>query len=320
MVIQPHRVAGLAFCIWMVGSLDAGPPDQADTPILPPPPDVRYVSDLVYAVVGDTELQLDLAMPKDPTKPLPAVVCIHGGSWRGGHRRMCSPMMFFLAREGYVAATVSYRLAPQHRFPAQLDDVRRAVRWLRTHAKEYRLDPGRIGAFGVAAGGHLALMLATADDPSAGEDASPESASPVGIQAAVSYAGPTDLTADRWRGLTSGMVVDLIGSPYRENPKLYERASPITHVDARDPPVMIFHGTDDLLVPIEQSRRFVEKLRSVGVSATLQEVENAGHLWAKGALVETRKAAIRFFNEHLRLPTAAHWPASQPAAKQRPSG
>lgn len=320
MVPSSHRTVGLALGLCAGLNLDPARAEQGETPILPPPPDVRYAADLVYAVVDGTQLELDLAVPKNASEPLPGIVCIHGGGWRGGHRRMCSPMMFFLVREGYVAATVSYRLAPQHRFPAQLDDVSRAVRWLRAHADEYHLDPDRIGAFGISAGGHLALMLATADEPDDAREASLGPSLSSGIQAVVSYAGPTDLTADCWRGLTSGMVVDLIGGPYVENPELYEEASPINHVDPGDPPVMIFHGPRDLLVPIGQSRRFVEQLRSLGVSATLHEVENAGHLWTKGTLIETRKAAIRFFDQHLRPPKPAPAPSSQPAPEQPPSG
>ena len=320
MVSRAHRTVGLALCLCAGLNLDPAWAERGETPILPPPPDVRYVADLVYAVVDGTQLELDLAVPKNASEPLPGIVCIHGGGWRGGHRRMCSPMMFFLVREGYVAATVSYRLAPQHRFPAQLDDVRRAVRWLRLHANEYHLDPARIGVFGISAGGHLALMLATADEPGDAREASAEAHPASGIQAVVSYAGPTDLSADCWRGLTSGMVVDLIGGPYVENPELYEETSPISHVDPGDPPVMIFHGPHDLLVPIGQSRRFVEELRRLGVSATLHEVENAGHLWTKGTLIETRKAAIRFFGEHLRPPEPAQAPTSQPAPGRRTSG
>jgi len=319
MPLRMDRFTSLTLGLCILLGLHPAGAQQPDSPILPPPPDVRYVPDLVYGVVADTELMLDVALPKDVAGPLPLIVCIHGGSWRGGHRRMCSPMMFFLAREGYVTAGVSYRLAPKHRFPAQLEDVRRAITWLRAHANEYHIDPQRVGVFGISSGGHLALLLATTQNGGAPDRPPSDPAGDTGIKAAVSYAGPTDLTADRWRGLTSGTVVDLIGGPYAENAERYEAASPITFVDAGDPPVMLFHGTNDLLVPIEQSQRFVDKLQSVGVSATLWKVGSAGHLWSKGDLIETRRAAIAFFARHLHPPESRTSPVSPSAIEPQTS-
>ncbi|MHC4610122.1 MAG: alpha/beta fold hydrolase [Planctomycetota bacterium] len=287
----------------LVGLGVAAPAALAAPPSSParhrPPPNVRHETNIVYRVVGDTQLELDLAMPKDAVEPLPAIVCFHGGLWRRGSRTMCTQMTFFLAQEGYVAVTVTYRLAPEHRFPAQIQDVKCAVRWLRANADRYHIDPQRIGAFGLSAGGHLALLLATTDEKAGLEPDCGDGAVSTRVQAAVSYSGPTDLAADYWQRLAT----DLLGAPYADKPGLYSKASPITYADASDPPVLIFHGTADLLVPLDQSQRFTDKLRDAGVSAALRVLEGAGHVWADSQLVETRVATIRFFDEQFQART-----------------
>src|SRR5262249_22409445 len=152
-------------------------------------------------------LQLDLAMPKDGDGPFPAVVCIHGGGWRGGSRqdltRSIPPLggrslIEYLAGRGYVAATVSYRLAPKDKFPAQIEDCKAAVRWLRANAKKYKINPERFGAVGFSAGGHLVSLLGTSDKDDAleGNGGNPEQSSRV--QAVVNFFGPTDFTTKDW--------------------------------------------------------------------------------------------------------------------------
>src|SRR5262249_51489713 len=148
---------------------------------------VQVEKDLVYGKGGDTDLQLDLAMPKDGAGPFPALVCIHPGSWRQGNRQQLGQTIEVLAGHGYAAVTVSYRLVPTAIFPAQIEDCKAAVRWLRANAKKYKVDPDRIGAIGFSAGGHLACLLGTTDrnDGLEGNGGNPEQSSRV--QAVVSF-------------------------------------------------------------------------------------------------------------------------------------
>src|SRR6516164_2314897 len=126
-------------------------------------PEIRVERDLVYGKAGRVQLQLNLALPKKGKGPFPAVVCIHGGGWYQGQRQDMDPMTELLARRGYVAATVGYRLVPSVRFPAQIEDCKAAVRWLRANARKYHINPDRIGAIGPLAGGHLSCLLGVTD-------------------------------------------------------------------------------------------------------------------------------------------------------------
>jgi acetyl esterase/lipase len=160
------------------------------------PPDVQFTRDLVYGHGGEEELKLDLARPANPNaKRLPCVVFIHGGAWSAGQRGAHDEDIRRMAGLGYVAATVDYRLAPTHRFPAQVQDVKCAVRYLRAHAEQYGLDPDRIAAWGVSAGAHLALMLGVTQksDGLEGDGGWPEQSS--AVQAVVAFYPRTDLTA-----------------------------------------------------------------------------------------------------------------------------
>jgi len=120
---------------------------------------IQVERDLVFATVAGQELKLDLARPAEGEGPFPAVVCIHGGGWVGGSRSQMTRTIEVLAGRGYVAITPDYRLAPRHPFPAQVEDCKAAVRWLRANAGKYRVNPERIGAVGLSAGGHLSCML-----------------------------------------------------------------------------------------------------------------------------------------------------------------
>ncbi len=116
-------------------------------------------TDIPYTKVNGSELKLDIMAPKEKKGAMPAVMVIHGGAWRAGNKRDCQFIMPDFARKGYVAISPQYRFCPKETFPAQVEDVKAAVRWVKTHAKEYQIDPERLGAVGFSAGGHLSLML-----------------------------------------------------------------------------------------------------------------------------------------------------------------
>ncbi len=278
----------------------------------PEPPDsILFDKNVVYTQVEDTLLLLDLARPRTGAGPFPAIVCIHGGGWRAGDKTEFHGALFSLAQQGYVAATVNYRLAPGDHFPAQIQDVKSAVRHLRSRAQELHIDPDRIGVFGGSAGGHLALLLGTTDAhdfPPAGEYLDLSSV----VQAVVSLAGPTDLT-QRFPEASEAMVTDLMGKSRAEAPAAYEQASPLHHVSATDAPVLVIHGTKDELVPYAQSTALVAALKSVGVEAELLTIPDGGH--GSGGKPEDWNAAIlktvEFFDTHLK-------PGSKTAVSPRP--
>jgi acetyl esterase/lipase len=276
------------------GPADRGGEAVAVTGECPPTPAagrdaVEVVPDLAYATAGGETLRLDLARPRAPGR-YPLVVLAHGGGWEGGHRRDMQDDMLELAARGYVAATVSYRLTrgARNRFPAAVQDVRCAVRWLRTRATSLDLDGGRIGALGFSAGAHLASMLgAAAEVPAldrgaaaclAATDAPDASDASPAVQAVVSVAGPQDL---RVRGPytpeQARLVTNFLGAFPGDAPGLAELASPIAHVGAQAAPFLLVHGTRDELVPVEHARRMRDALRGAGVPATVLELRGAGH-------------------------------------------
>src|SRR5207244_11706124 len=158
-----------------------------------PPAGVLYEKDVEFGRGGDTALQLDMARPEKADKRLPCIVVIHGGGWRGGNFKVHVPDIFDFANHGYVSATVQYRLVPAAQWPAQIEDVKCAVRYLRANADKYGIDRDRFGAIGFSAGAHLSMLLGTMDkkDGLEGSGGNPNESSKV--QAVVSYFGPTDL-------------------------------------------------------------------------------------------------------------------------------
>jgi acetyl esterase/lipase len=185
-------------------------------------------------------------------------------------------------------------------FPAQIEDAKTAVRFLRAHADKYGIDKDRVAAMGWSAGGHLACLLGLTD-AEAGLEGTEYPKESSRVQAVVDYFGPTDLagfakdeTAQR------GMLGPFIGAKFADNPAAHERASPVKYVTKDDPPFLIFHGTKDWIVPIEQSRELKEKLKEVGVPVKLVEVAGEGHGWTGRPGQETTRETLNFLAERLK--------------------
>jgi acetyl esterase/lipase len=264
-------------------------------------PEIRVDRDLVYGKGGETDLKLDLAMPKEGKGPFPAIVCVHGGGWKAGNRQQLEKTIEGMAARGYVAVTVSYRFSPGARFPAQIEDCKAAVRWLRANAAKYQVNPERIGAVGFSAGGHLVCLLGTTDknDGLEGQGGNPEQSSRV--QAVVSFFGPTDFTTKTWNeAVEKEFLIPLFGTTFEENPAIYKKASSITYVTKDDPPFLFFHGTEDRLVGIRHSQLLADKLQEVGVKAKVVVMEGAGHGWQGEKLRQSIDQMFAFFNEQLK--------------------
>lgn len=267
--------------------------------------------DVVYGKGGDVELKLDLATPQGDG-PFPAVVCIHGGAWLKGARQGHLATIDLLAKNGYVAATIQYRLAPKHVFPAQIADAKCAVRYLRANAGKLKIDPTRIAALGDSAGGHLALLLGALDPADGLEGKGGHDDQPSKVQAVVNYYGPTDLAT--WAPTPVGntmlkagldgrggdeILKDVFGSADRKSANL-KKASPITYVDSKDAPVLTFQGTDDALVQPQQARVLHDALKKVGVAEHLEILDKAGHGWGGALRDKTNRLTLEFLDKHLK--------------------
>jgi acetyl esterase/lipase len=242
------------------------------------PDNVELRRNVVYGKGGGRDLKLDLYLPKDSKSSRPGIIFIHGGGWSGGTRAAFRRQAAYLAsKRGYVGACIEYRLSGEAKFPAAVEDAKCAVRWLRANAKTYGVDPDRIAGAGGSAGGHLVAMLALTDKSVGleGTGGSPEFSSRLNL--AVVFNGPADLSALANRGQTSDTVTAFLGATYAQKPEVYRQASPITYVDKKAPPFLFLHGTNDMVVPIEQAKMMQRKLREAGVQAELYEAPGATH-------------------------------------------
>ncbi len=251
-------------------------------------PAVSTSYDVPYTTAGGTELRLDIAQPAMGDGPFPAVLVIHGGAWHEGGREENHRAIADFARHGYVGVSPQYRFCPKDVFPAQLDDMKAALKFLRANAGELKIDPARIGAMGFSAGGHLALMLGLAVPR--GE----------GVAAVVDFHGPTDLAAKDFSEEARAFVACLIGAPAAEKPELAAKASPVTWVNAGDAPVLVFQGASDKLVPPTQAFALMAKLSAAGVSGRVEFLLGAEHGWKGEEWDRTWKETIEFFDAHLK--------------------
>jgi acetyl esterase/lipase len=251
-------------------------------PPAPLPQGTKVLEDLAYVEGGHERQKLDLYLPPAGSR-WPLVVAIHGGAFRMGSKEN-EPAGAFVAR-GFAVAAINYRLSQHAAFPAQIEDAKAAVRWLRASAARYGYDPDRIASYGSSAGGHLAAMLGTTGDVKA-FDVGANLGVSSRVQAVVDFFGPTDFRQmDAHRLSPQAMVHDtpdspesqLVGGPIRDNPEKVARANPITYVSKDDPPFLIIHGDADLLVPHHQSELLEAALRKAGVPVRLVTIEGGPH-------------------------------------------
>ena len=270
---------------------------------------VKALRDLVYVEGGHERQKLDLYLPEKADGPLPLIIWVHGGGWQNGNKDGCPPLHADYAAQGYAVASINYRLSGHAVFPAQIEDCKAAIRWLRAHAKEYSLDPQRFGVWGSSAGGHLVALIGTSGDVKEFDvGANLEQSSRV--QAVCDYFGPTDFTVFvttpgyESHAADASPEAKLIGGAVLQNKDKAERVNPITYVTKDDPPFLIIHGDKDPTVPINQSQLLFAALKQTEVSAHFHTIHGAGHGGPGFASKKIDDMVRTFFEEHLKSRSA----------------
>jgi acetyl esterase/lipase len=237
--------------------------------------------DLTYVANGHERQKLDLYLP-ETAEALPLIVWIHGGAWLAGNKDNPAPLAYLA--DGFALASINYRLSQHAIFPAQIQDCKAAVRWLRAHATTYNIDPNCFVAWGESAGGHLVALLGTTGDVNDFEvGAYLEYSS--GVQAVVDCFGPTDFVQMDAHRIPNGQVHDaadspesrLVGGPVQDNKDKVVRANPITYITPGDAPFLIIHGDTDPLVPHHQSVLLAAALKAAEVPVSFHTVVGGGH-------------------------------------------
>jgi acetyl esterase/lipase len=277
-------------------------PRSASLSAQPPLPTER---DVTYCTLDGVELKMDIYRPQGSAAPTPALLYVHGGGWTGGDKRSGKGIRDIpeLLARGYLVAAVNYRLAPRYKFPAMIEDVKCAVRFLRANAERFSINPEKIGAWGGSAGGHLVALLGTSD-ATAGWDVGQYLEQSSRVQAVVDMYGPTDLTV-LFEGANPRLMEQVFGTSDR-NSETLQKASPVNWVSLDDPPFLILHGERDPLVPVSQSQLLYEKLQAACVPATFVIVKNAGHGFAPlgGPISPSRQELTKmiadFFDQYLK--------------------
>ena len=278
------RIRSLMLCLLITLLSETG--SKAEPPQPTVIPYYNRVQNIVYKKHGKQPLRLDAYIPKSEG-PFPAVLVVHGGAWMSGSKSQLSGYAMMLVRRGIACFAINYRLAPKYKHPAQIEDCRDAVRWIKTQGKHYQVDSSRIGAIGYSAGGHLVTMLAvtgmTRDEDPMG----------VGTQIQVALAGgaPCDLRHYQDLGFW-------LGDRQSRIPDVYRSASPITHVTSEDAPVFFYHGAQDRLVPVKGVLAMYELLQKNQIDSSLNIIPRAGHIGAVFA-PKALESAFLFLQKHL---------------------
>ena len=309
-----HRFGGsaaLAITLWVGLSVAAGRPRTRPETPRPPVADGPVAErGLCYGPHGDAN-RLDLYRPRKAA-PSPLVIWIHGGGWAAGDKDDGYPAPLLDA--GYAVASINYRLSLQAPFPAQIEDCKAAVRFLRANAARYRLDPNHFGVWGVSSGGHLAALLGTSGGVPELEGDGPNRGVSSRVQAVVDWYGPTDLL--RWRAQLQGITtVDpdrqdsvvglLFGGSVQKHRERAETANPIRYITADAAPFLIMHGDRDNTVPLAQSLLLDKALKAAGGESTLLVLHGSGHAGPGFAEPEINRIVLAFLDRRLKPRTGA---------------
>jgi acetyl esterase/lipase len=262
--------------------------------------------DIIYCTMDGVDLRMDVYYPTVAKQEWPMIMYVHAGGWTSGTKDVDAGLVDVQALQeaGFLLTSVEYRLAPEHKFPAMIEDVKCAVRFLRAHAGQYNIDPERFGAIGGSAGGHLVSLLGVADD-TAGFDVGEYLDHSSRVQAVVDMYGVADVAPPFTRRLFFDRM-DVFGTFDQWDP-IFVIASPVNYATPDDPPFLIFQGEFDTTVPPNQSTSLLRHLQRGGVQAELIMVENAGHGFLpvdekpiNPSLEEIRDRTMLFWKEHLK--------------------
>lgn len=254
---------------------------------------------IVYSKAGDRELLLDAYVPADESEH-PAVLVVHGGAWRSGNRKQLKGYCTALASRGFTCFAIDYRLAPKHKFPAQIDDCRAAVKWIRKNADRYKATTDVLGAIGYSAGGHLVSLLGTTGEAPSEANGNIDTR----LTAVAAGGAPTDF---RWFPDNGKWAEFWMGGDLDKVPEKFKAASTVPFVDKDDPPFFFFNGTNDKVVPMVWTKSLFEALKTAGVRAELYEVDGAGHMQA-AADEKALTQAYEFLSAELRKNAATPEP------------
>jgi acetyl esterase/lipase len=271
-------------------------------PKAPPVPDANIIRDIEYIPEGHERNKLDLYLPKNApaSKPLPLIVWVHGGAWMGGSKDRCPALRFL--KQGYAVASINYRLSQHAIFPAQIKDCKAAIRYLRANAKKYNLDAERIGVWGSSAGGHLVALLGTTGGVKK-FDKGPNLKFSSSVQAVCDFFGPTDFTkivkfpSNLAHDAPDSPEAKLLGGPIHEKKDACQNANPITYITKDDPPFLIVHGNNDMIVPLNQSWLLYDALKKEKVKVKFHTVKGGGHGFRDP---EVDKMVNEFFKKNLK--------------------
>lgn len=305
-------ILGLGLAVPASVAQDVG----ADTPInLPTPATVRIYPNLAYVEPGAPRQKLDLYIPFPVSaKPVPVIVYLHGGGWQRGSKADGRAFAFRMVAQGYAVACVGYRLSSEARFPAQLEDCKVAVRWLRDNAARYRLDIDHFGAVGVSAGGYLAALLGATGSTHLFDSGAHQGQSS-SLQAVCEFFGPIDLLelyeySDDHQSPQADEIAKLLGGDPHVMQEQARMANPITYLEGDAPPYLLVHGTNDTVVPPDQSRLLYDILAKRRIPVHLHLIHEAGHTGPAFVAPEINAMVDGFFSDALK-PT----PQSQGLAK-----
>lgn len=262
-------------------------------------------ANIEYAKINGISLTLDIYVPPHISYPTPTIIWIHGGGWQSGSKENVNGT--WLIQKGFAVVSISYRLTDKGIHPAQINDCKAAVRWIKANAKKYNFDKNKVGVFGSSAGGHLAALLGTSADVKDLEgDLGGNLDQSSRVQAVCDWYGPTNFFTICGTVPPKSNHCDanspegkLIGGDLRTNPEKCKSVSPITYVSSDDPPFIIMHGTDDNTVPFHQSVELDSAYRAIGHDVTFIPQPGVGHGGGSFGADSTKQRITDFFNRTL---------------------
>jgi acetyl esterase/lipase len=264
------------------------------------PDSIELLRDVEFGTGGNRPLKMHILRPKTPPRDaMPVIVWIHGGGWQKGSKESGIPRLASFAERGYFCASAEYRLSDEAIFPAQIEDCKCAIRFLRAKAKQFKIDPDRVGVWGSSAGGHLVALLGTSDYVKELEGKGGWAEYSSRVNAVCDFCGPTDFfLIINNSDAAKGPVGKLFGGDPKAKTDLAKLASPITHVTKNAPPFLFVHGDKDTVVPLKQSKILHDALKKAGVPATLCVAEGQGH--GLGG-PEVNRAVQEFFDKQFKV-------------------